>query len=150
MKHSWAYEQTRAWRSSSDIRRQGLPLQHAAVILLCAIGASVWVWRIGNALAPPPTLYHSAMTLPAPQPLPIERLAIAPALTPAVTPPLANRPLVQIPPPRPSVWQIRAELKQGLGEWYPSPVTDYPILPLPNPSLEPIGVAPLAEAEWIE
>lgn len=118
--------------------------------MLCAMGASVWVWRIGNALAPPRTLYHSAMTQPSPQPLPVERLGIAPAITPVVTSPPEKRPIVQIPPPRPSVWQIRAELKQGLGEGHPNPSTELSILHLPNPFLEPIGVVPLAEAEWTE
>lgn len=52
-------------------------------------------------------------TLPAPQPINSPQIP-APVVT--TTPPPAPQ-VVRIPPLRPSVWVIRAELKRGLGEW---------------------------------
>ncbi|MCS7309100.1 MAG: hypothetical protein NZ741_02650 [Armatimonadetes bacterium] len=85
-----------------------------------AVGAAVcvvllWVWKF-VALTPrrEPALLQSAVTLPAPAPL--EQPAIPmPSVT--VTSPPPTLPVVQVTASRPSIWEIRAELKRGMWEW---------------------------------
>lgn len=62
---------------------------------------------------PQPQVVQQALLLPTPEPLQPPRLP-APAVTLTMPP---TQEIIQIPPPRPSLWEIRAELKRGLGEW---------------------------------
>lgn len=72
------------------------------------LGVSIWL------SAPPDTgILQRNYTLPAPQPINSPQIP-APVVT--ITPTPASQ-VVQIPPHRPSLWVIRAELKRGLGEW---------------------------------
>lgn len=83
-----------------------------AVVVACVAGAMVWMWRF---LSPrhEPALVQRSVALPAPEPLSVQ---IAPPPV-VVSPPPALPQMFQLPPPRPSLWEIRAELKRGLGEW---------------------------------
>ncbi|MGQ9488592.1 MAG: hypothetical protein ACUVTY_14545 [Armatimonadota bacterium] len=85
-----------------------------AVMLALLIGGAmllgVLVWRSAPSDA---GILQRNYTLPAPQPINSPQI-YAPVVT--VTPPPAPQ-VVQIPPARPSLWVIRAELKRGLGEW---------------------------------
>lgn len=135
-------EPTLAWKAPSTASVSAL--RRAVVVLLCTLGASMWVWRLGGALAPAsPPLYQQSMLLPPPQPLPLET---QPSVPPAVFAPMpTNRPMIRIPPERPSVWELRAELKRGLGETLPQQNP----LP-PTIASEAFVATPLAEAEWVQ
>ncbi len=59
-------------------------------------------------------MFQRGYVLPSPEPMPSRTVSL-PVVT--VTPPPANPQVILLPPPRRSLWEIRAELKRGLGEW---------------------------------
>jgi len=83
-----------------------------------------------------PTLFQRGYVLPSPAPIPNPAVS-SPTMT--VTPPPAVPQVILLPPPRRSLWEIRAELKRGLGEWeFPHYVNaphygSGPDSPLPSP-----------------
>jgi hypothetical protein len=83
-----------------------------AGIFVSGVIVGAWFQRSTPAL-PRETVLQHTHALPAPRPLPLPAL---PAPTITVSPPAPPR-LVQIPPPRPSLWEIRAQLKRRLGEF---------------------------------
>ncbi|GIV16086.1 MAG: hypothetical protein KatS3mg022_1521 [Armatimonadota bacterium] len=87
----------------------------AAVTIACILGALIWAWRfLGTAARHEPALVQRSIELPSPQPLSVRA---APPPVVVVTPSSVMPQRLQLPPPRPSLWEIRAELKRGLGEW---------------------------------
>lgn len=103
------HAQSRRSVSSERSRRPSLVLIAVGTL---AVVVSVATFVQGRKHANPNVLYQ-AYTLPAPKPLmtppPVQPVIVANA-------PVAPQ-LVRIPPARPSLWEIRAELKRGLGEW---------------------------------
>ncbi|MER3472687.1 MAG: hypothetical protein C4335_01345 [Armatimonadota bacterium] len=93
----------------SERMRPGL-----ALAIVCLVGGivllSAFIWR---ARRPEAGVLQQSYLLPAPQPLSSPRV-FAPV---AIISPSPAPQVVQIPPPRPSLWEIRAQLKRGLGEW---------------------------------
>ncbi len=61
-----------------------------------------------------PVLLQSRIALPDPAPLSPPAITV-PAVT--VTPPPVAPPAMPLAAQRPSIWEIRAELKRGTGEW---------------------------------
>lgn len=87
----------------------------AVVTIACVIGAVIWVWRfLGTPARHEPALVQRSIALPSPQPLSVHN-APPPVFVVTSSPAMPQR--LQVPSPRPSLWEIRAELKRGLGEW---------------------------------
>ena len=59
-------------------------------------------------------VFQRGYVLPAPESMPNPTVS---PLVVTVTPPPAVPQVILLPPPRRSLWEIRAELKRGLGEW---------------------------------
>ena len=86
----------------------------AVVAVACVLGAAallgVFLWRSPHRDA---ALFHRAYVLPAPNPIQPPALPL-PVVT--TTPPPIPQ-VVQLPAPRPSLGEIGAGLRRGLGEW---------------------------------
>lgn len=85
-----------------------------ASIAVC-VGVTLLFLRKHSARVPlpQPVLFQSQIVLPDPAPL------APPAVIPTVTasPPPTMPAAVAVAPSRLSIWEIRAELKRGIGEW---------------------------------
>lgn len=87
----------------------------AAVVIVCIVGGLALLGVLLKRLPHQQTaVFQRKYALPAPEPIPSPAFSL-PAVT--VTPPSAHPQVSHLPPPRPSLWEIRAELKRGLGEW---------------------------------
>jgi len=83
----------------------------AGACLIAVITLVVVLLRLAQ--RPQPGVVQRAYVLPTPEALTPPQLVL-PSVTVTMPPPAQ---IVQIPPQRRSVWEIRAELKRGLGEW---------------------------------
>jgi len=103
----------RAHGSPGRARRTGKIAAVVAVTGVFGMLASLGL-LVGRSPRQPSTMFHRGYVLPAPKPMPIPTVS-PPMVT--VTPPPAVPQVILLPPPRRSLWEIRAELKRGLGEW---------------------------------
>jgi len=100
---------------SPSVRSERRRNMSAVVAIVGVLGTAallaVFLWRSPRQDA---ALLHRAYALPAPNPIQPPALPL-PVVTVTTPPPTPQ--VVQLPAPRPSLWEIRAELKRGLGEW---------------------------------
>jgi hypothetical protein len=120
----------------------------ASIAVLCIFGAltllGVLLYRLPRRET---AVFQRGYILPAPQPIPRPALSL-PAVT--VTLPAAPPPVYFVPPPRPSLWEIRAELKRGLGEWEFPHYVNAPHYGSGPDSATPSQIKPHLASAWAE
>ncbi len=122
-------------------RRPDYGLVTVALLLIATVALIAVLAHFSQSTSP--SVLQRTYTLPSPQPLNPPPPAL-PTVTVTMPPPA---PVVRIPPPRRSLWEIRAELKRGLGEWeFPHYVNaphygSGPSSPLPSPLRPHIATA---------
>lgn len=138
-------EITRAPTDAPHSKARRAPLAVFLIIVSLVVGVALVEHLVRRSVRSDMAVLQRGYILPAPP-----SIASPQVLAPVVTVTLSPEPRwVQIPPPAPSVWEIRAQLKRGLGEWeFPHYVNapEYGCGPN-NPALSPlkphIALAPL-------
>lgn len=129
-------------------RREQMRHVSTAVSMACIIGSLALLGVLLQRLPHQQTaVFQKEYALSAPEPI-SDPVLSAPTIT--VTCPPAHPSVIQLPPVRRSLWEIRAELKRGLGEWEFPHYVNAPHYGSGPTSPLPIPLRPRLASAWAE